>query len=88
MSRPKISVVVPARNEADNIQQCLQAVFSQSCPPYEVIVVDGQSTDETVEKAKTFPVRILYEGANSKGLACHIGLENASGEYIAFTNSD
>ncbi len=88
MSEPRISVIIPARNEGDNIQGCLEAVFSQSCPPYEVLVVDGQSTDETVERAKTFPVKILYEDANSKGLACHIGIENASGEYIAFTNSD
>jgi len=88
MSDPKISVIIPARNEADNIEECLRAVFSQSCLPYEVLVVDGQSTDETVERAKTFPVKILYEDAGSKGLACHIGMENASGEYIAFTNSD
>jgi len=88
MGEPKISVVIPARNEAANIQQCLEAVFAQSYPPHEVIVVDGQSTDDTVEKAKSFPVKIFYEDANSKGLACQIGLENASGEYIAFTNSD
>jgi glycosyltransferase involved in cell wall biosynthesis len=88
MSGPKISVIIPARNEADNIQECLEAIFSQSYPPYEVLVVDGNSTDDTVEKAKAYPVIILCEDAHSKGFACQIGVENATGEYIAFINSD
>jgi glycosyltransferase involved in cell wall biosynthesis len=45
----KISVIIPVRNEAENIEQCLEAVFDQTKKPYEVIVVDGHSTDRTVE---------------------------------------
>jgi glycosyltransferase involved in cell wall biosynthesis len=88
MGKPKISVVIPARNEAKNVVQCLEAVFSQSLGPYEVIIIDGYSTDDTVEKAKGFPVKILYEDASSIACARQIGVENSEAEYIAFTDAD
>jgi glycosyltransferase involved in cell wall biosynthesis len=88
MSEPKISVIIPVRNEADKIEQCLKAVFAQSLKPYEVIVVDGHSTDETVEKARKFPVRVFFQDYGACGAARQIGLENAEGEYIAFTDAD
>lgn len=47
-----ISILIPVRNEADKIERCLEAIFSQSYKPFEVIVVDGHSTDKTVENAK------------------------------------
>ncbi|GEM_PF-4510768 len=43
-SQPKISVIIPVRNEAEKIEQCLKAVFNQTLKPYVVIVVDGLST--------------------------------------------
>ena len=49
---PKISVVIPVKNMAGKIEQCLKAVFAQSLPPYEVVVVDGRSTDGTAERAQ------------------------------------
>ena len=85
---PKISVIIPVRNGADKIEQCLKAVLSQSYKPYEVIVVDGHSTDDTVERAKKFPVRILYEDYHTRAGGCQIGIENASGDYVAFTDAD
>ncbi|MBT9132988.1 MAG: putative mycofactocin biosynthesis glycosyltransferase MftF [Firmicutes bacterium] len=88
MSEPKISVIIPVRNEADKIERCLEAVFSQSLKPYEVIVVDGNSTDGTVDTAQKFPVKILYEDYHNRAGGCQIGTENAEGEYIAFTDAD
>jgi len=88
MSEPKISVIIPTRNAADKIEGCLEAIFSQSLKPYEVIVVDGHSTDETVEKARKFPVKVLFQDYGACGAARQIGLENASGEYVAFTDAD
>lgn len=88
MSRFKISVVIPVRNEADKIEQCLEAIFAQSLRPYEVIIVDGHSTDATVEKAKKFPVKVFYQDYGAAGAARQIGLENAEGEYVAFTDGD
>ena len=85
---PKISVIIPVRNGADKIEQCLKAVLSQTYKPYEVIVVDGHSSDGTVEIAKKFPVKILYEDYRTRSGGCQVGIENASGDYVAFTDAD
>jgi len=44
-----ISVIIPVKNEKEKIGRCLEAVFNQTRKPFEVIVVDGHSTDKTVE---------------------------------------
>ena len=84
----KISVIIPVRNEADKIERCLEAVFNQTIKPHEVIVVDGHSTDKTVGNAKKFPVKILYEDYGTVGGARQVGVENAEGDFIAFTDAD
>ena len=88
MDEHRVSVVIPVRNEANKIGQCLGAVFSQSLEPCEVIVVDGRSSDTTVENASTFPVKILYEDYHNRAGGCQVGVENAQGEYVAFTDGD
>ena len=88
MDEHRVSVVIPVRNEANKIGQCLGAVFSQSLEPCEVIVVDGRSSDKTVENASTFPVKILYEDYHNRAGGCQVGVENAQGEYVAFTDGD
>jgi cellulose synthase/poly-beta-1,6-N-acetylglucosamine synthase-like glycosyltransferase len=87
MNEPRISVIIPVRNEAAKIAQCLEAVFSQSLKPYEVIIVDGHSTDGTVEKTGKFPVKICYEDYHTRGGARQVGVENAAGVYVAFTDA-
>ena len=84
----KISVIIPVKNEEEKIERCLEAVFSQSYKPHEVIVVDGHSTDKTVENARKFHVRILYEDYHTRAGACQIGVGNAEGDYVAFTDAD
>lgn len=84
----KISVIVPVLNDQARIKDCLEAVFNQTLPPYEVIVVDGHSTDNTVRNARTFPVRVVYEDFGTVGGARQIGVEDAGGDYVAFTDSD
>jgi len=84
----KISVIIPVRNEGKKIKNCLEAVFSQTYSPCEVIVVDGHSTDETVKNAQTYPVNIFYEDYHTRAGANQIGIQNAVGDYIAFTDAD
>jgi glycosyltransferase involved in cell wall biosynthesis len=84
----KISIVIPVRNEEVKIEGCLRAVFNQTQQPFEVIVVDGHSTDSTITKAKEFPVAILFENYHTRAGACKVGVENATGEFIAFTDAD
>lgn len=57
----KISLIIPVKNEEDKIERCLEAMFNQTIKPYEVIVVDGHSTDNTMENAKKFPVKTFHK---------------------------
>ena len=54
--RPTISIIIPARNEAENIQHCLDSICNQSYPKhlYEIIVVDDHSTDNTAAIVKKY----------------------------------
>jgi len=81
-------VVIPVLNDQARIKDCLKAVFNQTLPPYEVIVVDGHSTDNTVKNALNFPVRVVFEDFGTVGGARQVGVEEAQGDYIAFTDSD
>ena len=83
-----ISVVIPVKNGGNKIEKCLNAIYDQSLLPREVIIVDGHSTDNTAEIAAKFPVRIIFENYGTVGGARQVGLENAKGEYIAFTDAD
>ena len=84
----KISVVIPVKNEEDKIERCLEAVFNQTVQPYEVIVVEGHSTDRTVERAREFPVRVFYEDYGAVGGARQVGVLSAGGTIVAFTDAD
>jgi len=88
LGKPRISVVIPTRNEADTIGACLEAVLAQSLKPHEVILVDGHSTDATVKIAGKFSARILYDDSQSIGGGRQTGTDHAEGDYIAFTDAD
>jgi glycosyltransferase involved in cell wall biosynthesis len=84
----EISVIIPVRNEEGKISKCLDAVFRQTLKPKEVLVVDGHSTDRTVEIATRFHARVFFEEFRTRAGACNVGMENATGELIAFTDAD
>lgn len=84
----KISIIIPVKNEEDKIERCLEAVFGQTIKPFEVIIVDGHSTDKTVKNARKFPVKVIYEDYGTVGGARQLGVENAGGESVAFTDAD
>ncbi|MFC1985397.1 glycosyltransferase [Chloroflexota bacterium] len=87
-NKPKVSVIIPAKNMADKIEKCLEVIFSQTYQPYEVIIIDGGSTDDTLEKTKNFPVTVIHQDYGWAGAARQLGLEAAQGEFIAFTDAD
>jgi len=86
--RKNISVIIPVKNEEKKIVNCLNAIFLQTLQPFEVIVVDGNSTDNTVKNARQFPVKIVFENYGTIGGARQIGIEHAQGNLIAFTDAD
>jgi len=86
---PKVSVVVATYNGARTLEACLQSLVDLDYPDLEVIVIDDGSTDHTPEIVNDYPM-IRYIKQPNKGLsvARNVGIAAASGEIVAFTDSD
>ena len=90
----RISVVIPARNEADRLPRLLAGLRGQTRPADEVIVVDDGSTDATAQVAARVPmVRVIAappvpEGWTGKSWACHTGALAATGHLLVFLDAD
>jgi glycosyltransferase involved in cell wall biosynthesis len=81
-----VTVVVPARNAEHLIEDCLHSISAAG--PREIIVVDGESTDRTVELARRYPVRILTDGGAGLPAARRLGAEAANGPLVALIDAD
>jgi glycosyltransferase involved in cell wall biosynthesis len=90
MSRLRISVVIPTYNRANIVGETLEAVFTQTRPPHEMIVVDDGSTDGTPAALRAFGNRVsVIRIANSGDMvARNVGLRAASGRLVAFCDDD
>lgn len=90
--RPVVSVVVPAYDRGPRLPAVLDSTFAQAgCPPFEVLVVDDASTDDTAAVLAAYPrpVRVLRHPEN-RGVATarQTGLAAARGDLVAFHDSD
>lgn len=87
---PKISYCVFTYNEEKNIYDCLFSIFSQKYPKdkLEVILVDDDSTDKTLEIAKNFPLKIFRNGKHDGDLSATIGFTNATGDFFTAIGAD
>jgi chlorobactene glucosyltransferase len=95
---PKVSVILPARNEERYISRCLDSLLSQDYSNFEIIAINDSSTDGTGEIIKQYASkdpRIVYvdappkpEGWAGKNWACHEGYLRANGELLLFTDAD
>jgi len=84
----KISVILPARNEAVNLRPLLEKLTAQ-CPGAELIVVDDGSVDETVEVCRQYGVRVVtHPYSLGNGAAVKAGARVASGEVLVFMDAD
>jgi len=90
LSRPTISIVTPSFNQAEFIERTIDSVLGQGYPGLEYIVVDGASTDGTVEILARFGDRIRWTSEKDSGQseAINKGLRAATGDIVAFLNSD
>ena len=86
---PRVSVVVCAYNAERTIDACLASLEVLSYPDYEVILVNDGSRDRTLEIAESYPYcRIISQPNEGLSVARNVGAEAASGEIVAYTDSD
>ncbi len=97
-TNPKVSIILPARNEEEYIGKCLDSLTKQNYENYEIIVIDDSSEDSTgkiiSDYSKKHPniipvsARPKPEGWMGKNWACMEGYQKASGELLLFTDAD
>jgi glycosyltransferase involved in cell wall biosynthesis len=90
MDKPKVSVVIPNYNYGRFLGDAVESVLGQSVPPYEVIVVDDGSTDESLEVLSAFGERVKVVRQQNKGVgaARNAGIRISSGEFVALLDAD
>lgn len=95
---PKVSVILPARNEEGFIEKCLDSLLDQDYENYEIIAIDDSSTDSTGRIIKDYAIKnfkVIHVSARpkpdgwiGKNWACMEGYAVATGEILLFTDSD
>ncbi len=86
---PRVSVVVCAYNAERTMEPCLASLETLNYPNYEVIVVNDGSKDRTLEISEAFPYcRIISQENRGLSVARNVGAEAATGEIVAYTDSD
>lgn len=88
---PLISIIIPTLNSAKFLKECLDSVKKQTYQNLEILIIDGKSSDSTVEIIKSYCSNQNWHFFSSKkgvSLQRNIGLDNAKGGYIYFLDSD
>ena len=91
MGIPLISVITVSYNSVDYIEDCIKSVVSQNFDNYEYVLIDGKSTDGTAEIINRYNKSLAYwHSRPDRGLshAFNLGVENSSGKWLLFLNSD
>lgn len=94
--KPKISVIIPAYNRAETLQRAIDSVIAQNYNPWELVLVDDGSTDETnaiMQKVlagwtREQNIKVLRQENLGVSAARNLGVKNSRGEWLAFLDSD
>ncbi len=87
--RPIVSVVVPTRNSERTIVRCLEGILDQSYRPVECTVIDGGSTDRTIELARSAGRDVKVIGTDLRRTSARrLGASESHGKYVLFLDSD
>jgi cellulose synthase/poly-beta-1,6-N-acetylglucosamine synthase-like glycosyltransferase len=97
-NNPKVSIILPARNEEPFIEKCIRSLLEQDYKNYEIIAIDDRSDDKTgdiIKKLSKENSKVVYvlaqpkpEKWTGKNWACVEGFRKASGELLLFTDAD
>lgn len=88
---PKITVITPSYNQAQYLEATIRSVLDQGYPNLEYIIIDGGSTDGSVEIIKRYASQLAYwisEPDRGQSHAINKGLQRATGEWVGWQNSD
>ncbi|MFB9860009.1 glycosyltransferase [Salinicoccus siamensis] len=89
---PLVSIIIPARNEAQRIPVLLKSLKNQNFTEFEVLVVDDDSTDDTVSVTESFGATVLRDESKQDGAgksaACWHGVQHSKGEWLLFLDAD
>ena len=85
-----ISVIIPVYNAEKTIRKCVESLLNQNYPKnkYEIIIVDNNSTDDSIKEIKHCPVKIIKCEKRGAYIARNTGAKHAKGEILAFTDAD
>ena len=86
----KLTIILPTYNNGRTIDDCLKSIFSQNLPKkdYEVLFIDGGSTDNTLNIAKKYPVKIIKNPKRNEEAARILGIQKAKGQITCFIDAD
>lgn len=90
---PKVSIVIPSLNSIRYIEECLQSVLNQTLQEIEILCVDANSTDGTLEylkelESKDKRLKVIVSDKKSYGYQMNLGIKAAQGEYLGIVESD
>ncbi|ADI75100.1 glycosyl transferase family 2 (plasmid) [Methanohalobium evestigatum Z-7303] len=90
MDYPFVSIVVGTRNEEKYIAECINSLLNLNYPKdsFEILIVDGMSTDNTQNIVKNYPVNLLINEKINVASARNLGIKHSQGDLIAFTDGD
>ncbi|WP_394977256.1 glycosyltransferase family 2 protein [uncultured Helicobacter sp.] len=93
MNTPKLSILIPSYNSVAYIKECIQSVIAQTLKDIEIICIDANSTDGTLELLRMYEkqdtrIKVIISEHKSYGTQLNIGLRAAKGEYFGIVESD
>ena len=86
--QPKVSVVIPAYNAAETIERTLRSIYAQTIVPFEIVIGDDASTDNTVELARKMGATVLELPKSNGAAARNAAFEATTGDYIFLIDAD
>src|ERR1700690_241246 len=85
-----VSVILPCHNAGPWIGEALRSIAAQSLPVYETLVIDDDSSDDSVAQIERsgVPVKLLRSNAHNAAAARNVGIEAATGDWLALLDAD